>query len=129
MKDKRLYVVEDLCSGCRMCEMVCSFLRIRAYNSRKSKVRIVKVEWEGVNIPIADCDGIDCAKLSPLGVPRCVEACPTGALMFAEAGEAAERRRLLATQRIMQPIFKVIAPWKWPFPWRPWREVAHEEVG
>lgn len=126
MTIKKLHIIEDLCSGCRLCEMACSFLNTKEYNPRKSRIRIVKVEKEGINMPIADCDGISCAKSSLDEIPKCVEICPTGALIFAGPSEAAKMKQELITKRALQPLFKLIAPWKWPYPWRPW---PFEEMG
>jgi len=41
---KALTVVEELCNGCRLCEMACSFLQAKEYNPSKSKIKIIKVE-------------------------------------------------------------------------------------
>jgi hypothetical protein len=52
--------------------------------------------------------------------------CPTGALIYATLDEVVEKRRELNEKRTLQPIFKVIAPWKWPFPWREWPGVKRK---
>jgi len=71
-------------------------------------------------IPITDCNGSVCAKKSENNIPKCVQFCASGALIYATLDEAAEMKRDLIRKRAVQPLFKVIAPWKWPFPWKPW---------
>ena len=56
-------VLEDKCTGCKMCTLACPFGAI-VFSSDARKV--VKCEW---------CDG----------EPECVALCPTGALKFEEA--------------------------------------------
>lgn len=117
---KRIYVFEELCNGCRLCELHCSFVNTGEFNPLKSLIRIAKVESEGIDTPIVDCDGISCP-CKEGDAPECVRICPTGALIFATASEAFDKRQELVLKRSVQPIFKVIAPWKWPFPsWREW---------
>ena len=117
---RKIYVIPELCNGCRMCEMVCSFVNTREFNPRHSKIKVAKVDEEGFSVPVVDCDGVNCAKKSSTRIPPCVEMCTTGALIFAERDEAARMNRELIIKRAEQPVFKVIAPWKYPFPWRKW---------
>lgn len=60
---KRIFIVADqLCSGCRNCQMWCSFLRKQGnvFNPTFSCIRIMK-DAEGIlNIPTVDCDGEGC---------------------------------------------------------------------
>ncbi len=118
--EKRIYVFEELCNGCRLCELMCSFINEKEFNPRKSRIRIAKIEGEGIDIPIVDCSVDDCPKKEN-GIPECVRICPTGALTYITADEAFKRKLELVKKRNVQPMFKVIAPWKWPFPsWREW---------
>jgi Fe-S-cluster-containing hydrogenase component 2 len=112
---RKVYTIEDLCNGCRSCELACSFALSKEYNPRKSLIKIAKVYSEGKDIPLVNCN-IQC-KSDP---PKCVDICPTGALIFANQMEAIKMRRDLVKARKVQPVFKVIAPWKYPFPWKPW---------
>jgi Fe-S-cluster-containing hydrogenase component 2 len=60
---------EDNCSGCRVCEIVCSITHEGACNPRKSRIRVSSKP--GVDYPNV------CRQCR---VPRCAEACPTGAI-------------------------------------------------
>jgi Fe-S-cluster-containing hydrogenase component 2 len=113
----KIFVIPELCSGCRLCEMFCSFLRVKRFNPRESLIKIFKVEDDGTNIPLIGCDG-KCP--TPEGAPKCVSMCPTGALVYVTLSEAVRMRRELAIKRKKQPIFRVIAPWKYPFQEREW---------
>ena len=66
-------LVRDLekCTGCRTCELACSFKREGAFNPKKSAIRVIKDERIGLDGPVV-CE--ICPK------PKCVEACPERAL-------------------------------------------------
>ncbi len=68
------------CVGCRICELVCSLRHTGAINPRKSRIRIFRLE---------DRDRIETCRFC--ADPKCVEACPTGA-MHLEDGLAAHDR-------------------------------------
>jgi Fe-S-cluster-containing hydrogenase component 2 len=59
------------CTGCRICEMACSFFHYKEYNPARSRIKVLKDEKDGIYIPMA-C--LHC------GNPPCVDACPTGAM-------------------------------------------------
>ena len=119
-RQKRIFAFEELCNGCRLCELQCSFVNTKEYNPLQSLIRIASVTGTGIDAPIIDCDGSNCP-LKEEGVPECVRICPTGALIYTSALEALAKKQELVLKRSVQPIFKVIAPWKWPFPsWREW---------
>jgi len=106
--------------------MQCSFVNEKEFNPRKSLIRIAKVDSEGIDTPIIDCDG-DCPDKES-EIPACVRFCPTGAIFYVTAAEALNRKQELVKKRAVQPIFKVIAPWKWPFPsWKEWPFEQKEE--
>jgi Fe-S-cluster-containing dehydrogenase component len=118
---KRIFVIEDLCKGCKLCQMACSFINFNEFNPTKARIAIVKDSDQ--YIPIIDCNGSGCRAKRKGDLPKCVEVCNTGALIFCELEEAAKKRRELLRKRSKQPIFKVIAPWKWPYPWKPLKSV------
>jgi Fe-S-cluster-containing dehydrogenase component len=113
---KRIYVIEDLCNGCRLCQTFCSSLKQGVF-SEQARIWILKPPGEERDIPILDCIGACIRPIAEDGTPTCVSVCPTGALYYAEAQQAVELRLTWETARRLQPLFKVIAPWKWPFPW------------
>lgn len=67
----RLLVKESVCSGCRACELACSFAHERRYGSDASRVLVEKDESRGLDRPVV------CRQC---GVARCVQVCPNQAL-------------------------------------------------
>lgn len=113
---KRIHVIEDLCNGCRLCQTFCSSLQEGVF-SENGRIRVVKVPGEERDIPIVDCNGHCLRSIYDDGVPTCVAVCPTGALIYAGSEEAAMLRLKLEHARRLHSLFKIIAPWRWPFPW------------
>ena len=122
---KRIYVIEDLCNGCRLCETFCSSLGNGVFDVAHSspgrahtRIRVIKIPGEEKDIPIVNCDGRCVRSLNSDGGPTCVAVCPTGALIYGEQENAVAKRLALEEAREAHGLFKVIAPWKWPLPWR-----------
>jgi Fe-S-cluster-containing dehydrogenase component len=67
----RINVDLNKCTGCRTCEIICSFSRNRQINPRKARLEVVRVDKTGLDTPII-C--VQCDK------PKCAEACPEGAI-------------------------------------------------
>lgn len=116
---KRIFVFNEICSGCTSCEMWCSFIHEKAFNRSYSLIRIAKDAEGAFDMPIVDCDGQRCPK-NEKGEPICVEMCPTGALIYTELEDAYSKRMELHEKSRVQSVFKLIAPWKYPYPWREW---------
>ncbi len=95
---KFIYADPLQCSGCRICEIVCSFEKEKVYNPRKSRIRVVRTR-ELIDLPIAcvHCYSPQCARVCPvnaieedeivkviaercIGCGLCVEACIIGAI-------------------------------------------------
>jgi Fe-S-cluster-containing hydrogenase component 2 len=69
---KSLAVVPELCSGCKICELVCAIEKFGVNNPKKAAVRVlVAYPHPVVRIPIV---------CSQCKVPVCADACPGGAL-------------------------------------------------
>lgn len=117
--EKRIYVFEEVCSGCQNCQMWCAFERKKEFNRAYSKIEVLKDLDNRFDIPITDCNGEGCTK-NEEGEPLCVEMCPTGCLVYTDAEDANKKRVELSRSRDVQPLFKLITPWKWPYPWREW---------
>jgi ferredoxin len=115
---KRIYVIEDLCKGCRLCETFCSSLRDGIFGGETSRIKVIKLPGEECDIPMVDCDGRCIRPIYDDGQPTCVALCPTGALIYEEKEDAVSKRLYYEASRREHSLFKVIAPWKWPFPWR-----------
>lgn len=122
---KRIYVIESLCNGCRLCETFCTSLDSGVFGAAgaassptQPRILVLKVPGEEQDIPLVNCGGQCIRPIYDDGVPTCVALCPTGALIFDELDGAAARRLELEAARRAHSLFKVIAPWKWPLPWR-----------
>ena len=73
---KKLAVIPELCSGCRMCELVCSIRHFGVNNPKKSAVRVlVTYPHPVLRMPIV---------CSQCRVPVCADACPVGALKLTD---------------------------------------------
>ena len=62
---------QEMCTGCRACEIACVFRREGAFGTSSARVRIVKEESEGADIPFL------CRLCED---PACVAACSADAL-------------------------------------------------
>lgn len=67
----RLKVYFEKCTGCRACELACSAKHYKKYSPELSRIRIIKFEDKGTDIPVA------CKQC--INAP-CVNNCPVGAL-------------------------------------------------
>ena len=123
--EKQVYVVNDeLCSGCRNCELWCSFLQTngKEFNPIYSKIRIIKDAEGDLNSPNVTCNSqvcSNCCSRSDSKQPVCVEMCPTGCLIYTDMEDLIIKKREFEKARELQPVFKLITPWKYPYPWRP----------
>lgn len=115
---KSINVISELCSGCRGCELLCSFIMTREFCPGKGHIRLVKDDHQALSIPLVFCSGT-CLKADEDGNPLCVAMCPTGALIYGSEEEIMAKRRELLEKREAEPLFRVIAPWKYPFPVHP----------
>lgn len=69
--DRILIFDPGLCTGCRQCEIVCSYAHEGVYWPAVSRIRLVRFEDVCASYPVA------CAYCDR---PPCEEACPTGAM-------------------------------------------------
>ena len=101
---KILMLDYEKCTGCRTCELVCSVKHEGAANPSKSRIKVVKWEWEGRYVPMScqQCVDAPCLAVCPvkaisrdeslnrvqvnydvcIGCRMCVAACPFGAMGF-----------------------------------------------
>jgi carbon-monoxide dehydrogenase iron sulfur subunit len=99
---KVLVVDSGKCTGCRTCELVCSFRFKRAYSYSEGAIRIKKSEAICLNVPVLceHCANPECVRVCPsealwkepetgmvlklpercIGCMKCVKACPNGAI-------------------------------------------------
>ena len=101
---KVLMIDYEKCTGCRLCELVCSVQHEGVSNPARSRIKIVKWEWEGRYVPMTcqQCLSAPCQAVCPvkaisrdeslnrvvvdydicIGCRICVAACPFGAIGF-----------------------------------------------
>jgi anaerobic carbon-monoxide dehydrogenase iron sulfur subunit len=102
--EKILKVDYQKCTGCRLCELVCSVTHDGISNPTRSRVRVVKWEEIGVYVPMIcqQCENAPCQAVCPVGAIKrdldadfldvdyhicigcrsCVSACPFGAMNY-----------------------------------------------
>ena len=68
---KTLVIDTEKCTGCRVCEMVCAVKHAGVVNPLRSRIRIIKSEWQGRYEPVA------CRQCK---TPLCLSACPVEAI-------------------------------------------------
>ena len=101
---KVLMIDYEKCTGCRLCELVCSVKHEGASNPARSRIKIVKWEWEGRYVPMGcqQCQSAPCMAVCPvkaisrneemgrveidydvcIGCRMCVAVCPFGGMGF-----------------------------------------------
>jgi len=101
---KVLMIDYEKCTGCRLCELVCSVKHEGVSNPARSRLKIVKWEWEGRYVPMScqQCESAPCMAVCPvkaisqneemgrveidydvcIGCRMCVAICPFGAMGF-----------------------------------------------
>ncbi len=106
---KVLVVDVDKCTGCRLCEAVCSTYNDGVSNPARSRVKIVRFEWDGLEVPTMcqQCQDAACMAVCPvkaltrdeelgcvrvnyeicIGCRICMTACPFGAMSFDPVAE------------------------------------------
>lgn len=99
---KRLMVDKEKCTGCRTCELACSFRKHESFNPIWGRVQVK--EWDGLPLPqvCLQCDDPACEKACPVQAitrfaetgalvinqdkcircRRCVKACPYGGVAY-----------------------------------------------
>jgi Fe-S-cluster-containing hydrogenase component 2 len=104
MSNKILIVDPDKCTGCRLCELVCSVKHNGVSNPSLSCIHIVKWDNDGFYLPMRcqHCEDAPCMAVCPraaiyrdkeldrvlinqelcIGCKMCVSACPFGAMGY-----------------------------------------------
>ncbi len=78
---KKVLIVDgDKCTGCQVCELICSMVRSGEYNPSKSSIKVLKNREMGVNIPVIGVACYSCGK--------CADWCFDQAIRFVSFEEA-----------------------------------------
>jgi len=83
--EKVLIVDGEKCTGCRICELVCSMIRSREYNPQRSCIKVLRNMELDVSIPVIETTCDFCGK--------CSEWCFQEAIRFVSWEEAALIRK------------------------------------
>ena len=106
---KKIVADASQCSGCRICEMICSFSHERVFSSATSRVTVMKEDNVGLDFPVVcwHCNSCPAMENCPtqamgrdegglifvdgkkcVGCGKCLEACTIGALRLHPASNA-----------------------------------------
>lgn len=102
----KLLFNSELCTGCRACELACSFHFENLFAPSKSRIRVVRIDEEGIDVPVGceHCDDAVCMLVCPvkalildketgavvlnpeicIGCKECLAVCPFGAIHYDE---------------------------------------------
>ena len=66
---KFLFINPEKCTGCRICETVCSIHHEKVYNPTRARIQIIKWDMSGIYIPMVcqQCESPVCETVCPMG--------------------------------------------------------------
>lgn len=101
---RKLIFSPEKCTGCRACELACSFSCDGVFSPSRSRIRVTKIDEKGIDIPSGcyHCDKAPCMEVCPvraiyrdkrtnavvvdvdmcIGCEVCITACPFGAINY-----------------------------------------------
>ncbi len=104
MQEKVLVIDQEKCTGCRLCELVCSVYHTGSSNPSRARIKVIKWEDVGLYLPLTcqNCEDPHCVEVCPtkachrdlerhmvlidkdkcIGCKTCILACPFGAPLF-----------------------------------------------
>jgi len=74
--EKVIFIEPEKCTGCRICEIVCSLNKEGAVDPQRSRIQVVKIDSISLSVPVVCQQCYDAP---------CVAVCPVGALSRDEA--------------------------------------------
>lgn len=76
---KEFVIDSNSCSGCKLCEMICSLRKRGSFNPKKAFIKIIKNSKYKVYLPVfkLSCDHCE-------GVPACADICPTKSILYTD---------------------------------------------
>jgi len=102
--EKILVIQPEKCTGCRTCELVCSFVHTGEFNPARSRISVFSFEKVGFSTPVVcqQCSNAACMEVCPVGAisrdektgamvvdsgkclrcKMCTIACPFGATIY-----------------------------------------------
>ena len=92
---KHIEVLVDKCTGCKLCELACSAVKMGDFNPRNSRIKVVLVDIPEIPVPILmdECDYC-------FGNPTCVSVCLPQALVWKEMEARPARPKLSEAKAI-----------------------------
>ena len=92
---KHIEGLVDKCTGCKLCELACSAVKMGDFNPRNSRIKVVLVDIPEIPVPIL-LDSCDYC----FGNPTCVSVCLPQALVWKEMETRPVRPRLSEAKAI-----------------------------
>jgi Fe-S-cluster-containing hydrogenase component 2 len=101
--NRQLVVKPEKCTGCRTCEIICSYEKTGAFNPELSAVTVIAYDEAALSVPVMcqQCDEAPCVKICPVGAlykddggvvawaenkcivcRLCADACPMGNMIY-----------------------------------------------
>ncbi|HHV37892.1 MAG TPA: 4Fe-4S dicluster domain-containing protein [Tepidimicrobium sp.] len=106
---KGIVISPDKCTGCRICELACSFIKNDSFNPKDSAIAVLPYDSVGLQVPMTclQCDDPHCMTVCTVGAitkdPKtgvvkvddekcigckmCVSACPFGNMTYSSRHE------------------------------------------
>lgn len=101
---KGIVISPDICTGCRTCELACSFTKTDSFNPKDSAISVLTYDEAGLQVPMTclQCDDPHCMTVCTvnaitkdlktgvvevdadkcIGCKMCVSACPFGNMTY-----------------------------------------------
>ncbi len=86
-KVKHVRADMELCTGCKLCELACSFIKEGVFDPLKSRIRVHMIGLPEVPVPVYQPNCDYCG-----GDPNCVKFCTPGALTYSEDNPRLDRK-------------------------------------